>query len=82
MQPKLQWLILAGSCPWWYVKYSVASLFLSFLWSWRRNVSSLRVLCLRAELGVQPPLALLREKGNFTPNLKRWGFFDGLSRTD
>lgn len=72
-----QWLILAYSCPWWYVKYSVASLFLSFLWSWCRNVSGLRAPCLRAEPG--PPLPVLHQKWNFTPNLKR--AFCSLSRT-
>lgn len=55
-----QWLILAYSCPWWYVKYSVASLFLSFLWSWCRNVSGLGARCLRAEPG--PLLPVLHEK--------------------
>lgn len=72
-----QWLILAYSCPWWYVKYSVASLFLSFLWSWCRNVSGLGAPCLRAEPG--PPLPVLHQKWNFTPNLKR--AFCSLSRT-
>lgn len=68
----LQWLILAYSCPWWYVKYSVASLFLSFLWSLCRNVSGLQVLCLRAELGDWPLLTFLHEKWNFMPNLRRF----------
>lgn len=79
-----QWLILAYSCPWWYVKYSVASLFLSFLWSLCRNVSGLQARCLRAQLGDRPPLTFLHEKRNFTPYLKRLFlfFFHSLSRTE